>query len=246
MSVDATNARAESYVERVIGDTGIAPVYAGGRARMRALVEGLDDGRANAVVPACPRWRVRDVLAHVTGICADVLAGNLDGVATDAWTDRQVSARRDRPLAEVVAEWDETGPQVEALIPSVPLDATRQLVADLVTHEHDVRGALSAPGARDSDAVAVGIAFVAPNFLTAAAARGIPALRLRAEGEVWTTEGADPEATLSADRFELLRALTGRRSRAQVRALKWEGDPERYLDALTWGPFTVAAVDVFE
>jgi hypothetical protein len=221
-------------------DDAIAPAYAGGRARIRALVAGLDDARANAIVPACPQWRVRDVVAHVTGICA------LDGVATDAWTDRQVSARRNTELADVVAEWDDTGPQVEALIPSVPAAATRQLVADLVTHEHDVRGALSAPGARDSDAVAVGMEFVAPNFLAAAAARDLRPLRLRSGEAEWATEGARPEAILSADRFELVRALTGRRSRAQLRALSWDRDPEPYLEAFNWGPFTVAAADVLE
>jgi uncharacterized protein (TIGR03083 family) len=230
----------------VIDDGGIAPAYAGGRARICALVADLDDERANAVVPGCPQWRVRDVVAHVTGICADILAGNLDGVATDEWTDRQVVARRNIPVADVVAEWDETGPQVEALIPAVPSDATRQLVADLVTHEHDLRGALSAPGARDSDGIDVGIEFVAPNFLVAAASNGTPALRLRAGRDTWETDGARPEATLSTERFELLRALTGRRSRAQVRALAWDGDPEPYLDAFTWGPFTIAAADVIE
>jgi uncharacterized protein (TIGR03083 family) len=243
MAVDATNGRAKSYVELVVE---IAEAYAGGRARIRALVTDLDDARANVTVPACPNWRVRDVVGHVTGICADILAGNLDGVATDAWTERQVSARRDRPLADVVAEWDETGPQVEALLPSVPQDATRQLVADLATHEHDVRGALSAPGARDSSAVAVAMGFVVPNFLTAAAAREFPPLRVRADDEEWATEGAEPQATLCAERFELLRALTGRRSATQVRAMKWDGDPNRHLDAFTWGPFTIAAVDVVE
>ncbi len=38
------------------------------------------------------RWRV--------GI---VVAGNLDGVATDAWTEAQVDARRDQPIATLLA-----------------------------------------------------------------------------------------------------------------------------------------------
>jgi hypothetical protein len=160
----------------------IAAAYAGCRARISALAAGLDEQQAGARVPACPAWAVKDVVAHLTGICADVLAGNIDGVATDPWTAAQVAARRDTPLARTVAEWSELGPQVEALVPAFPLDAARQMLADIVTHEHDVRGALHEPGARDSDAVAIGIHFVAHNFLAAGAHADLPPLRIRADG----------------------------------------------------------------
>jgi hypothetical protein len=47
-----------------------------------------------------------------------------------------------------------------------------------------------------------------------------------------------PSAILRASRFELLRAMTGRRSQAQVRAFAWEGqaDPERLLLAPFFQP----------
>jgi hypothetical protein len=35
--------------------------------------------------------------------------------------------------------------------------------------------------------------------------------------------------TLSGERYELLRSLTGRRSRRQIEALDWEGDREPYV-----------------
>jgi hypothetical protein len=40
---------------------------------------------------------------------------------------------------------------------------------------------------------------------------------------------SDPAVTLTGDRYELLRALSGRRSRPQIEAMDWEGDPEPYL-----------------
>jgi hypothetical protein len=51
---------------------------------------------------------------------------------------------------------------------------------------------------------------------------------------------------MAADRFEVLRALTGRRSERQIRRLQWSGDPAPHLAAFTWGPFTVSSVDIVE
>ena len=197
-------------------------------------------------MPCCPEWTVKDVVAHVTGICGDLLAGNLEGLTTDPWTAAQVAGRRHRSVAEIVAEWSELGPQVEAMIPFVPTEPARMLVGDLATHEHDVPGALGAPDARDSDAVAIGISFMVPNFLAAGAGQKLPPLRVRAGESEWVTDGSRPETSLSADRFELLRAMTGRRSEAQLRRLTWSGDPRPHLAAFTWGPFTMSAADIVE
>jgi hypothetical protein len=51
---------------------------------------------------------------------------------------------------------------------------------------------------------------------------------------------------LSGDPFELLRAMTGRRSIAQLRAMHWQGDGEAALGAFTFGPFRPAAHRVVE
>ncbi len=226
--------------------TEIAAAYAGGRARITRLVAGLDERRAATVVAGCPEWTVKDVVAHLTGICSDILAGNIEGVATDPWTAVQVDARRRLPIAQLVAEWDEVGPQIEARLPSFPPEPSTQLITDLATHEHDLRGTLDRPGARDSDAIAIGLAFTAPNFVATIAGRGLPALALRAGDAEWATDGVEPATSVSADRFELLRALTGRRSAAQLRGLNWDGDPEPYLPAFEWGPFRVPAADIVE
>lgn len=129
----------------------VGAVYAEGRERVSGLVAELDVAGAATVVPACPAWSVKDVLAHLTGICADIMAGNIEGVATDPWTAAQVDARRSATIGEVVAEWNEVAPQVEAMAAGFG-PAGHQWVGDFATHEHDVRGALGRPGARDSQA----------------------------------------------------------------------------------------------
>src|SRR5262249_60108099 len=105
--------------------------------------------------PAAPDWRVRDVVAHLSGVTADINAGNLDGVATDAWTARQVDARRDWSLDRLLEEWDTEAAKVEAVMATLPEVAMGQMTMDAATHEQDIRGGLERPGARDCDAGAI-------------------------------------------------------------------------------------------
>ena len=206
----------------------LSEAYRSLRGRVSALVQDAGDDACHAIAPATPEWRVHDVLAHLVGITADILAGRLDGVASDAWTGAQVRPRRDLPTAALIAEWDETGPQVEPMIPDFGAVAG-QMVADASTHEHDIRDALGQPGARDSDAVHIGSHWMAE--ITGALHRDGGFGTLRVETDLWSeTFGDDPPATtLRVSAFELLRAATGRRSAAQIAAFDWDGTPRPAL-----------------
>jgi uncharacterized protein (TIGR03083 family) len=215
----------------IMGEVAIA--YAGCRARITAIVGRIDRERADTMVPTCPEWSVHDVVAHLAGGVADALAGNLEGLGTDEWTAAQVRARRDASTADVLTEWNQNAPALERFLDPAGM-LGRQAVADAVSHEHDIRTALSMPGARDSDAVRIGLGFAATRLIESAAEHGV-ALRLR------STDGLDLGAddarvTLRGDEFELLRAATGRRSVDQLREMDWIGDPEAVLGAFTWGP----------
>lgn len=226
-----------------IGEVGAA--YAGCRQRITALVEGIDDEVRRRTVPACPDWRVHDLVAHVAGVVDDVMAGRLEGGGTDPWTAKQVEARRDRPTAEVLGEWNHLAPQLEAILDSFGAPG-RQGVMDVVTHEHDLRGALGSPGSRDSDAVLIGAGWIGEAITRAAAAAGHPVIRLcTTDGRQWTGGSGEPVATLTATPFELLRACSGRRSSDEIRALDWVGEVDAVLPAFTFGPFTprTAALD---
>ncbi len=222
-------------------------LYAEGRDRIVGMVTGLSPEHAAAPVPTCPDWCVADVLAHLTGICADVLAGNTEGVATDPWTAAQVSARRGRDIDDLVAEWSETAPQVEALSAAFPLELGAQWIADLTTHEHDIRTAIEQPGARDSAGVEIGLDFlVVIGFQPSVAAHRLPPIEIRTGDKAWPATGGVTGAALEGGPFELFRALTGRRSAAQLRTLFWSVDPEPYLPAFEFGPFTIARIDIDE
>ena len=232
-------------------------MYAEGRHRISDLLLELPAGDAERGVPTCPGWTVRDVVAHIVGVCADVLAGNMAGVATDPWTAAQVRARQGRSLAELVEEWSDATPRVEAFADHFPGPAGPQWVADLTTHEHDIRTAVDQQGARDSRGVDVGLEFLVTAGLNSAISeRGLPHLGIQAGERVWTIGPDEPEMEppvnpaadvgLIAPLFELFRALTGRRSTAQIRRLGWRVDAERYLPAFQFGPFTTSSVDIVE
>ena len=201
------------------------------RERVTELLDALEPGDETRAVPACPGWTVHDLLAHMTGVPDDALNGRLDGIATDPWTAAQVERGRALSVTDLVTRWSEQGPVFEGF--PLPPEA----VVDLTTHEQDLRGALDRPGARDSDELLWAFALVADRTATA-----VPGLRIEAGGAAYGP--ADASSVLRGEPFELYRALLGRRSEAQLRALDWDGGPPEDLDGLTrFGP---AAAPVIE
>ena len=222
-------------------------IYAEGRTRVTELVMAEEPEGATAPVRGCPQWAVRDVIAHVTGVCADVLSGNIEGVATDPWTAAQVASRKDTPLAEILAEWSTVAPQVEAMAMHFPARVDEQWILDLTTHEHDIRGALSSPGERDSAGVRVGLDFAVTMGLAASIeGRRLPALRVVAGRDEWVVGDGEPAASVEGSPFDVFRAMTGRRSANQIRALDWDGDADVFVPAFGYGPFTLPETDLVE
>lgn len=244
----------------------IAQEATAGRQRVTELVVDLDEATAKMPVPTCPEWSIADVIAHMVGVCADVLAGNIEGVATDPWTAAQVEARRGRSIKELLDEWSEVAPPVEGMAQHFPGRVPTQWILDITSHEHDIRHALRAPGAQDTENVAMVLEFMIGGLATSIAAHGLPPLEARADGNAWVVGGegetdlsavllgADPpiggdrvpEATVEASTFDWVRGLTGRRNFDQLRNFTWTGDAERYLPAFTFGPFRPATTDIVE
>jgi hypothetical protein len=261
-----------------VGERALEGVYEETRRRIVALVKDRDAGSAAeaaaTAVPACPSWSVRDVLAHVTALYSDIVAGNLQGAGSDAWTAEQVVPRRSMTLDELFAESDEVGPKLAAMLDDFPGWYGKQVVGDAAVHEQDIRGALARPGARDSSAIAIGLelqirAIVHPG----ATALGIGPVEVRADHRSWVvgtgeppagspddaiaaaiaaapedepTPRPEPIAHLKADSFELFRAISGRRSAAQIRRFDWATDPEPYLPLFDLWPFTLRSTDLAE
>lgn len=221
--------------------TSASELYADTRERIVALVAG-DDVDAATPVPACPEWTVGDVVAHLAGVTADVHAGRIEGAATDEWTARQVREREGRTIAECLAEWDE---HVGALGPAFGIEmAQTMLVTDIYSHEQDLRGALARPAARDAEQAEFIVARFLPGWSDKVRAAGLPALRVVAGDIEHVVGDGEPAATLTIPPWELVRAATGRRSPAQIRAYDWSGDAGVWLATLPFmGPRSVDLVE---
>jgi hypothetical protein len=196
---------------------------------LRCAVIALARSRLEAMdqpAPATPRWRARDLLAHVGGVCDDVVQGNLEGVGTDEWTASQVEPRREWPIEELLGEWERNGEALDVLIDQAPLGLFGQLLFDAWTHEQDFRGALDEPGNRDSGAAARSWEWSVDVLDRRDREEQRPGLLL-VTGHDTRVAGVEPAAsTVQASRFELLRSMTGRRSLSQMRAFDWEGEPD--------------------
>jgi hypothetical protein len=146
-----------------------------------------------------------------------------------------VEDRRGLALQQVLDEWSG---HIERLLPmlrgEVPFGTSLPFVGhvvntDLAVHSQDVRGAVRVPGDRDSAGVGIGLAGYSFGLDLRIRALGLPALTLRYGEKERILGDGDSAATLEAERFEIFRALSGRRSRYQILAMKWTGDPGPYL-----------------
>ena len=203
-----------------------ARAYDAVRERMTALLRQATPEQLTQQVPACPDWDVRELLAHAVGVAADVAAGRVEGAGSDPWTAAQVEARREHDVDALLAEWESTAPALREALLAMDAMPAAQVVFDLTTHEHDLRGALEQPGERDSEGVGVGWTWATTVLGQLRDGYGEGAVVLTTpDGAATTCGSADPTSGVTAERFELFRAMTGRRSAQQVAAWDWTGEP---------------------
>jgi uncharacterized protein (TIGR03083 family) len=223
--------------------------YAETKAGLLATIDDRDDAWSTAV-PATPAWTVLDVVAHVTGIAVAAADADLPvevnlleqfrdpevAAARDEFADGHVLRRRERSPVDVVAEWDAAEPRLLERIrigagdpAGIPFGYDVVLVTDVCVHADDVALALGAAPNRGSAASRVAVAGYCFGLDYRIRALGLPGLTLRYGAKERTLGGEPVGATLTADPWELLRTLSGRRSRAQIAAMDWTGDPEPYL-----------------
>jgi len=213
-------------------------VYREGRGRVSDLVASLDDAQMQTPVPACPAWRVHDLLCHLVGLPGDVNAGRIEGAGTDPWTAAQIAAHCDSTRDELLEEWAREAQAFEAILPMI--DPPRP-VFDLVVHEQDLRGAIGVPGARDSAGVRWLVDIALARLASEIDEANLPALEIAMEDEGFVAGSGDVVDRWDIERFELFRSLAGRRSANQIRA---SGCPLVYVQKVAFLP--MAPNDVIE
>lgn len=223
-----------------------AEEYEAIRIRIDELVRGSDGATP---VPTCPAWSVRDVVAHLAGLCQDWVSNDLLGYASDGWTAKQVARFAGRGIDDILDAWRNASVAFAAL-PDDELmgPPARWSFGDAVSHEGDIRHALDA-GRVPDDAVELSVKTAIARWRGALAEAAAPTLRLRCPGgrDWWLGVPDDPATVeVSAPRYDVFRALAGRRSAAQVAAWDWSADPTPFLAAGIGYPFAWAATDIVD
>jgi hypothetical protein len=208
----------------------LAAIWADTRDRIVELVRALPDDAAGVVVPTVPGTKVRDVMVHLTET-ATRAAANPEEVRTRAFV--LPSADDQGPtLAELLGAWEKAAQTIEVLIGSDP-DLASVMITDAAMSEHDLRTVLDAPGARDDDAIKVALDELSGRFSDRVESANLPPLRVTVEQ--WGTIAGAGQAIscVVADRFEFVRAMSGRRSTAEIRRWNWGVEPDVYLPVIS-------------
>jgi uncharacterized protein (TIGR03083 family) len=226
----------------------VADIYEQLRNEVSELVAGLEPEELERAVPATPGWTIKDVVTHVAADATCVITGDFPteffdafgedaAVATvNAWTERQLQERAGRSLEELLQEWKTSGTEVAAMMrgdspwpEGTLVFADRILVTDAAVHQQDIFGALDIERARESVPIKLGLSGYIATMGWRLAPANIPPLRFDVGDKSYSAGEGEPNATVRASRFELFRAMSGRRNPDQIAAYEWEGNAEPYI-----------------
>ncbi|MFW2381460.1 MAG: maleylpyruvate isomerase family mycothiol-dependent enzyme [Acidimicrobiales bacterium] len=216
-------------------------VYAAVRDELIDALAAINDSSASQIVPACPEWTVKDVVAHLCGLNAELLAGVPGRLGSDEATARQVGDRESADLKQVIDEWTH---MADAIGERLSEDETMAiaLLADLVIHVYDLAEVLDQPTVKAATATPTSAHRYVPGLQKRVADRTGVALTVDlSDGTSWPAPDGDaPTAvTVRTSPHEFLRGVTGRLRREEVQAFDWSTDPTDILDRAwnQYGPF---------
>lgn len=226
----------------------LAGVYDGAKQAITELVRDLDDRDLDREVPATPGWKVRDIVAHLVGDVGCVLSGDypleffMDYAnpaavrSLNEWTAGHIRSGEGRTIEDLLGQWDELVPSLYPMLAGeapwpgdIPDMAAGVMVTDVGVHLHDLYGAFGIKRDRDGGPVRVPLAGYVAMVDTRLQAAGGGRLTFDLGDKTRVAGRGEPEAVVAASRFELFRALSGRRSPEQIEGLDWQGDPAPFV-----------------
>jgi uncharacterized protein (TIGR03083 family) len=183
---------------QLLPDDQVCEAYRQTRLSVLNLLDATPESSADLVVPACPDWTVQQTFSHLVGVPEDLLAGRMEGITSDAWTSAQVQRHAGETLSELRSALEATIASFDAILPGIPQPSNSQLVMDALAHDLDLREALGLECEESSLALSVAKAWL------------IDMIERRGPSAIAGIESA------GCSDVDLVRALTGRRSAAQM------------------------------
>lgn len=183
---------------QLLPDDQVCEAYQQTRLSVLNLLSATPESSADLVVLACPNWTVQQTFAHLVGVPEDLSAGRMEGITSDTWTNAQVQRHAGETLAELRSALEATIASFDAILPGIPSPSNSQLVMDALAHELDLREALGLECDESSLALSVAKAWL------------IDMIERRGPSAIAGIESA------GCSDLDIVRALTGRRSAAQM------------------------------
>ncbi|MGH2754001.1 MAG: maleylpyruvate isomerase family mycothiol-dependent enzyme [Actinomycetota bacterium] len=208
--------------------------HAAAYTRVRERIESLvSEPVAETEIPTCPGWTVKDMIAHLADFFEVATYGPKGGFSED-WGERGVAKRAGLSLEDCLDEWRRRTDEGAAVFES-PLAGVA--VADVLSHEQDIRTAIGRPGGTDDENIGPAV-MMALSFLgKKAEAASLPTLRVVTDDIDHTIGDGEPAATLHTSTFDLFRVLHGRRTVQQIEEMKWDGRPGAWTENIfIFGP----------
>ena len=227
---------------------GLPDLYEQLRNDISELAAALGPEELDKPVPATPGWSIRDVVAHLAADASCTVAGDFPHEFFEAfgesaavakvneWTSRQLEERRGRPLEDLLQEWKSSSHDLTAMMrgekswpEGTVAFADRVILTDAAVHQQDIFGALGIERAREAAPIKIGLSGYIVTMGWRLAAASIPPPRFDVGDKSYAAGEGEAVATVHASRFELFRAMSGRRNPDQIRAYRWDGDAEPYI-----------------
>jgi uncharacterized protein (TIGR03083 family) len=207
------------------------------------LAHVVTDADGDRFVPACPGWHVRDVVAHLVGVCGDWLGGRFDGYASDKWTADHLRRFHGWTVEAMFDEWSRSTARFAELVDS-PFGGppARWAFGDAVIHEADIRGALRSERV-PAEAMVLGLRGSLARWQDVLERANTPAVHIMSPDGQWRVGPPDDPvpAEVEIQGYEVFRALAGRRSRDQVLEWGWSRDARPIVEAGLPYPFRWAS-----
>jgi uncharacterized protein (TIGR03083 family) len=226
----------------------LADIYEQLRTEISELVAGLEPDQLDTPVPATPGWTIKDVITHITADASCVIVGDFpsqyfetfgEGPAVELvndWTARQVNEREGHSLEELLQEWKSSATELTAMMRGEKKWSENMLpfvdsviVTDAAVHQQDIFGALGIERARENTGIRIGLAAYVVGIGWRLAVAKLPPVGFDVGDKTYVAGEGEPETTVRASRYELFRAMSGRRNPEQIAAFDWDGDPEPYI-----------------
>jgi hypothetical protein len=214
------------------GERDLLAVWRSVGDRILSLLGTAHESVLEKPVPTVEGAVVGSVLEHLIATsnkASENRAGVVDspvGLPSPPATDRRPDS-----LADLLVRWEKAAGSICDQVESDPALATT-LITYAVMAEHDLRTAIDSPGARSDTAVKIALDELSGRFSDRAERAQLPALRVTVEQ--WGTIIGDGSAVscVVADRFEFVRAMSGRRSGAEIRQWNWGVDAGVYIPVI--------------